>query len=273
MDMKELLAQKKRELKTKDAANIRPNKFADGQTTIVILPGWRGAGDLQFWHDFGMHFVKHGKGKFYAHICMDKTFEKECDICAAIGQSISMSDDDDTIEALKQVNASQRYLVNAAQIKAGEVGDVEVYELPATVFEAIVDVMEEWDDIIGEKARPLIVNREGSGLSTKYSVTPSPKTIRIPDEKLKAVIDLDAVVSQTNPTKMKQVISTIGAIAGIYDGEALAVPSKSKPKALAGGDFAKSKEIEEDDVPFETVEPEDPELDELDDLLDDVDLG
>lgn len=269
--LSELLAKKKRELKSKDAAHIRTKKFGDGQTNLILLPGWRD-GDAQFWHDYGMHYVQYAPNKYHAHICMDKTFEKECDICAAIGKSISMSNDDETIDQIKKVNASQRYLVNAVQVKAGELGEVEVWELPATVFESIIDVMEEWDDIIGSNARPLIVNREGSGFNTKYTVSPSAKTVKVPEEKLKAVIDLDAVVSQQNPTKYKQVVAAVGSIAGIYTGALGGPAEKAKPKAIAGGgDFAEAPFEAE----FEEVEPEgsDDLEDELDDLLDDVDLG
>lgn len=263
MDLKELLAQKKKALKSKDAANIRAERFKDGQTTLVILPGWR-EGDAQFWHDYGMHYAKDGAGNWQSHICMDKTFEKECDICAAIGKSINMAGSDTAIEELKKVNASQRYLVNASVIKGGKPSEAVVFELPAGVFTQIIDVMEEWGDLIGEaQARPVIVNREGSGLNTKYTVQPSPKTVALDESILSGRTDLDAVVSQHNPTKYKALIGAVGAIAGIHS----ALPAGKPTKAL-GSDSGAFAEVEVDDAEFEEIEPEaaSDDLDEFDDI-------
>lgn len=280
----DLIKRKKKEMEAKKASSIRPIKPAPGKNMYRILPTWRkGAEENQFWHDFGMHWVRSEKGgKPIPYLCLDKTYEKECPVCNAIGAGIRGASDDETINLLKGANASQRFLINVLHLNDSEKkNEPQIMEIGVTVFDDLISLMEDYGDVTDlEKGIDIIIKREGKGLDTSYTVLPSPKGPRKVDPSvMEKVADLDAAVAQENEAILKKALNALSAAAGVLPTEAASRP------ALADYSVDDAEDAEFDDVTTsdaeETVDASvstsdaavDDDLGDLDDLLDELEAA
>lgn len=229
----ELLKQKKQAI---DASRKgRTEKLPDGTSRWRILGSWRGAADPQFWHDFGQHFIKDTAGAVKAiYMCTEKTFNRPCAVCDAVGHGIKGATDDAMLKALTDAKSSSRVLVNAMHLDSGEPHKVHILELPPTVFEQLVTIATEWEEggqgILGASGRDLSISRSGTGKNTKYVVQVSPKVMEIPASAFKPN-DLDAYVAQESVEQQQRAISTVRAVAGLLPGPA---STSGLPLAAAG---------------------------------------
>lgn len=277
----DLIKQKKQELEAKNAAYIRTIKPADGTHTYRILPGWRvdaaGARDPQFWHEFGQHYIKSSpKGKPEAvYICTEATFNKPCDVCAAIASNIRNCEDDATLELLSEAKAPQRYLLNVLHRSGSEPNKVQVLEVGGRLFESILSLMEEWGDITDlASGKDIKIVRSGAGLNTVYSVLPAASSQPVPTSVLSQLNNLDAMVSQENPAKAQITLTALAKIVGIMP------PSGAATAALTAAQMRVPDLTSAEDAAFEPVS--DPTVTatsltatdaELDDLLAELGTG
>lgn len=229
----ELLKQKKQAI---DASRKgRTEKVPDGTSRWRFLTSWRGAGDAQFWHDFGSHFVKDHTGTTKAvYICTEKTFNRPCAVCEAVANGIKGATDDATLKALTDAKSGSRVLVNAMHLDSSEPHKVHILELPPTVFEQLVTIATEWEEggqgILGVSGRDVVINRSGTGKNTKYVVQVSPKAMEVPASAFKPH-DLDAYVAQESVEQMQRAIGQVRAVAGLLPGPA---STSGLPLAAAG---------------------------------------
>ena len=256
--IQELIAAKQKEIAAKKGRQ-RAFKFPIGKTKIRILPSWRGDGEMQFWHDFGTHFIKDDKGETAAiYVCTDKTYNRDCEICKSIGLGIKNAHDDETIELLKEANAGQQYLMNA--LIRGDENSKEPVLLAVGigVFSDICDIIEEYDDITDlENGIDLTVTREGSGRrDTKYTVIPAAKSAKVPKEVMTKVVNLDEYVAQEDDGNLHKAIAAVASSAGLLPSARPATPASA---ALV--DKSASKSIA-DDLADDVLEAEISELDE-----------
>ncbi|BBI61777.1 hypothetical protein HSBAA_30830 [Vreelandella sulfidaeris] len=181
-DLKNRLNNRKAEQAAKKAQYIKPVRFQAGKNRIRVLPGWKEP-DV-FYHDFGMHYVKDKESKLAAvYVCTDKTYGKECPVCSAIYEGIKVAKDTGNLgmeKLLGQAKASGRVLVNALMRDSAEPNKPVVVELPAGVFDSMVDQMMVYLDEGEEITNPasgydFIVTKTGSGIDTEYSVAVSPE--------------------------------------------------------------------------------------------------
>lgn len=277
MNMQELIAAKQKQIKARQASSQRTSKLGDGKNILRILPTWRTEGAAEFWHDYGIHWVKDNTGKPHAYICTQKTFGDDCEICNTIGRAVASSVDDKQIARLKDCNAGQRYLVNAMNVGEKKT-EVELFELPSSVFNAILDLMAEWGDVTDwDEGRALIINREGTGLTTKYTVTPHPKAFPVNKDKAEELFDLDAYVANVDESRMKELVSMVAGIGGIHAAKALPGSAEDAKFSSPSGEDIDDADFSEvfDDVPDSVMgggasKASDADLDDLDDLLDDI---
>lgn len=295
--IQELIAAKQKEIAAKKGRQ-RAFKFPIGKTKVRILPSWRGDGDMQFWHDFGTHFIKDDKGETAAiYVCTDKTFNRDCDVCKAIGLGIKNAHDDETIELMKEANSGQQYLMNA--LIRGDENNKEPVLLAVGigVFSDICDIIEEYDDITDlENGIDLTITREGTGRrDTKYTVIPAAKSAKVPKEVMTKLNNLDEYVAQEDEGNLHKAIAAVTTTAGLLPSARPATPAsaalvdKTSSKSIAddlADDVleAEISELEEseddmmaamsgelDEAPAET-EQEDLGDDELDELLADLEV-
>lgn len=289
--IKDLIAKKQKEIQAKKG-RVKPIKFGVGKTRIRILPSWRGQNDPNFFHDFGMHFVRESdKGDLAVYICTDATFGKECPVCQAIGQGIKNSNDDEQIKLLKRANAGQRYLMNVLVVNDDPAkSEPAVMDAGIGLFEDICSIIAEYDDITLLKGgTDLIVTREGTGqFDTKYSVFPTPKSKDVPESIYAKVHNLDDYVAQENDSDKMKAVTAVSRAAGFlgaddatHTGPALSAPKTAADDLSSVMDDTSAIEdatIVESSTPEpETVKPTAADLevdlddDDLDDLL--ADLG
>lgn len=220
-DLKALLAKRKTERQAKEAQNIKTVKLQDGKSRIRVLPGWRD-GDPTYYHDFGVHWIKApGESKPQAvYLCVEKTYGRHCDICAAIGEGIRNSADDTVIQALKDSNAAGRVLINALIKSGAEPEKPVVLELPSTVASQIEDTLITYlDDGVNvldlDEGHDFIVERTGKGIGTRYSVNVAPKASAVNKKVMTEITNLDQYVSQEQEAKLAKALNAVGSAAGI----------------------------------------------------------
>lgn len=276
--IQDLIAGKQKDMAAKKS---RQNtlKPAAGKHTYRILPSWRGGDDKQFWHDFSMHFIKTtesikaGNKPAAVYICSSKTFDKPCEVCAAIEKMMAVSTDDDTTKQLKEAKSAQRYLMNVLHLTGDEPDKPQVMEVGTGVFEGVCNLIGEYGDITDlNEGIDLVITRSGTGLDTKYAVMPAAKSKPVNKSVMSGVTNLDEFVAQENPQGETKALTAVGAIAGILPSNN---PALARP---ARGNAALAALSEADDADFEDITPtrgassavvDEDELSDLDDLLSD----
>ena len=99
--LREKLAAKKKAIQASSGQRADVLRIPMGKHKFRILPAHPKKGeDAPFWADFGLHYIKSeekdatsGRNKVKAvYVCVDKTFDKPCDVCAAYRRSGSPRD-------------------------------------------------------------------------------------------------------------------------------------------------------------------------------------
>lgn len=263
----ELIKNKKQALKQK-AKTIKPNP---GSNRYVLLPGWRKGEEHVMYHDFGQHYIKNSAGEIQAvYPCADKTYGNPCPICEGLSRAIKMATDDETVNLLKEASSKQSYLFNVLALDAEDDTTPQILELGKNAFSQMLDLFDEWGAAILDSETPqiIVINRDGKGLNTKYSVQVSPKKHTLPKGVLAKLNNLDDYVRQENEEQQRRALNAISSVAGL-------LPAADKPRTAAAT-------IDRDDEDLRRVEqrrdaevtktvPNDIALDnELDDLLGDL---
>lgn len=272
----DLMRKKRKEMEEKRSSSTPVLRPVQGKHKYRVLPSWRGGEELQFWHDFALHYIKAGANKKIqsVYVCLDKTFGEECPVCAAISNGIRSTSDDPTAELLKQAYASQKYLLNVLHLTGDKPTEPQLMEVGVKIFDQLCEIVEEYDnitDLVG--GIDIIINREGSGLETSYTTVPAAKSAEVDASIREKLVDIDAFVNQRNPTKQAQALASIAKILGVEVASAPALTSSSSsPTAAAAmvAEDASYTEIDSDeDLSAATA------VDDLDaelDLLSDEDL-
>lgn len=227
-------------------------KPTEGRTRWRILPSWRGDGQ-QFWHDFGQHFVKNAAKELKAvYICTEKTFGKPCEICDSLGHAIKGTTDDATMELLKDARSNGRVLLNALHLDGPTPGEVQILELPPSVFGSIIEIAQEWEEAgesilaLGSAGKDIIISREGSGKNTKYVVQVAAKATNVPADVTSRLHNLDEYVQQESLEAQRRALEVVRNVG------ALPAPAASTAASLrAGGPSV----MDETDDPYAVAEP------------------
>lgn len=276
--LKALMASKKQSMKKA----AKTAKLVGGKNRIRLLPGWRAAGtenEDQWWHDFGQHFVKDAAGSLQAiYLCTSSTFGTGCDVCSALSKA-GMHADDETRKVLYEAKGGTSVLVNALLLDSAEPNTPQVLELRPSVFTQILEIIEEngpeavLDPNLGVE---LVVNREGTGLNTKYSTVPSLKVFKVPAATLARLNNLDEYVKQESEENKRKAIAAVNSVVGITLASGADVPLTRPSRLSAPASVSDLADIPDLPSPEEEAAAikaarSDVALDsELDDLLSDL---
>jgi len=250
-------------------SNNKIVKLKEGRTKVRIL-----APDDIFWQDLGIHWIKEElNGKPVAVVgCHDHTYDQPCPVCTAVDKALKSTKDDDTLKLYKEWGARKEIIVNAMLRSGPDASETDpvVLSLTPTTFTAILSIIEEYADEVGNILDPetgldLIVERTGKGLDTKYSVMPAPKSVAVPKGVMDKCVDLKELVEKEFFGREAKALNAIAAVSGvtpsithatrsmltgpkpvIEDAEVEEIPT---PKAKA-----KPAPVVEDEPPFEVEE-------------------
>lgn len=220
-DLKSRLNNRKAEAAARKAQYIKPHRFAPGKNRIRILPGVKNP--VEFYHDFGMHYVKDKDNKLAAvYVCTDKTYGTDCPVCSAVYEGIRLAKDTGNTgmeKLLGQARASARVLVNALIRDGEEPNKPVVVELPSGVFDSMVDqIMTFADDDVDvlspTEGHDFIVTKSGSGIDTEYSVAVAPKPTAVTYD-VSQVVDLDAYCAQESEQGLLKAVRATTAVTGL----------------------------------------------------------
>lgn len=231
-----------------------------GKSVWRILPGWDEADPLNFFHAFGQHYIKGTDGKIRTVIgCVDKTYDKHCEICDMIQDAIKSAEGDKERQMLNDMRAQQVYLVNAVAVKENnELGEKPVVlAMPKGLFEqGFMDALSEYEDDMLDLAEgnDVVITREGTGFDTKYSlvVRSRAKSSTIPKSLWQMATNLEEYVRDDFESKRQKAIDAIGEHIGIlpsYVGD-----EHDSPAAKA---IEKAKDVSEDDIDLDDIEDAD----------------
>jgi hypothetical protein len=169
--------------KAREEAARRNANFYEwkNRNTLRILPPWAGAED--FSRIFGKHWRLGPEGKTMV-FCPQICFGAPCPICNNVEAMWKAKPDEATKEWLKEVGASPRFYVNVIDMDDLEAG-IQIAEFPKTVIMEIWNLMVDEDaglkDITHlETGREIIIERNGKGLSTRYSIRPKLTSSPVP---------------------------------------------------------------------------------------------
>lgn len=204
MDMTALLAKinsAKEGIEARKTSGINAIRPPAGQSRWRILPGWRKADRETFFHYYGKHWVKDADGKVLAtYLCERDTYGRPCPVCDVVGAAIRSTKDDTVLKDLKEMTARRGVLVNALMISGtgADPNKPVLLDLPPSLFDNILIPLlasRMGDDINLldlKEGRDVIINREGTGLSTRYTLTDAAKATAIDPSVLDRVLDIDA---------------------------------------------------------------------------------
>ena len=229
--LRDIIDQKRQDLSTKRAKYQRSYKWKPGRNVFRILPGWDENDRHNFSVPFGQHWVKDKEGSVIktvadASIC----YGDVCPVREAILEAMRMSSVDDAYrKILKEGLASGRVLVNGSII-----GDKEnppekptLLEFSETQFDTILMIFQEYidadkDPFDLQEGLTLVLDKQGSGLETKYTITPKMKSDPLPATVLENLLDLNTFVKSQFDGQRE-------AIAGLSKsvGKILGAPSTS----------------------------------------------
>lgn len=213
-----LMGEKKAAMAKRDKT-VKPK---DGKNRIVLLPGWEAGNEHVYFHDFGQHYIKNINGDIQAvYPCADKTYGHQCAVCDALAAATRMAPDDKTIEMVGEAKANGRVLINALVRDSDKPNDPVIYEMPRTLFGAIVNLVEEWG--IAAFQREIIIDRSGKGLSTKYTAQIGPAEVKVDPSIIAKINNLSEYVKQESAEQQQRALSAIGSLVGSTIG--LSAPS------------------------------------------------
>jgi len=197
----------------------RAIKPPPGKSIWRVLPGWDKADPLNFFHAFGQHYLKDGEGKIKLVIgCPERTYDKPCEICELISVAIAEAPDDETRKRLKDARAQQVYLVNAVQVDK-DANEPVIMAMPRTLFEnSMMEVLEEYgpDMLDLNEGNDLIINRDGTGIDTKYTLTvrSAAKSKPIPESVWQKALNLEEYVREDFEAKLDKAKAVIASSMG-----------------------------------------------------------
>jgi len=227
LSLLELIAQKKAALKSGNRQKtVKP---PEGRSRWRILPGWNPENPA-FYHDFGQHFIKDHTDTLKAvYVCVDKTYGKPCEVCAALTAALKATTDDDQIKILEKSKAGHRILLNALQVDGPTPNDPVILELSPNTFAEYLNIVSEWGvEVLDLKGgMDIIIERTGKGLQTKYSVQPASKSQDVDPGVMKRIVNLDEYVAQESEEQSRRALANLNAVAGMLPAPSAAKPSLS----------------------------------------------
>jgi hypothetical protein len=269
--------QKKRQELAAKGGREKTGKLPPGNSRWRILPHWAGKDEMPS-QDYGAHFVKNKAGEVIAvYICTLRTFGKPCEICDELNTAIASASDPELKKQLEEAKSAQRYLLNAVRLNptTRKYDDaVTLLEVSSPVVTGILSVAMNYAESDGvnifdlKEGFDVMIDRQGTGLNTKYNVMPAPKSSSIDPSYMEKITNLDTYVAQEHEEGRVKTLSAIRSQNA--NTPMLAAPRNVTPGALPAAVSGRKAPIEGTATTVKTAAPAD---DDVEDALSDLDLS
>lgn len=253
-------------------SSVKWFKFEGSSINVRIMPPWTDKEPFngQFWRIVGQHWKVSDEQR--GPILCPKTtpgLDGHCPICDFVDELRKDKDNPVAQELVKDIKSKQAYMFTVVDCKDKsytandvadfkkahpdedlpfEVGDakLQVYAAPFTVYNALISTFKNGGDFVDlENGHDVTISRQGSGLKTKYTVTPNfkPSKSNVPEEH--PLVALESVGVVHTAEKLKELLSS--GIGGEYLQLAEKNAKKGKAKALPKAAAKEEKEVEVED--------------------------
>lgn len=107
--------------------------------------------------------------------------------------------------------------MNVLALDSDRPNDPQILEVPKTVFSAIFDVLAKWGARLFDPngSQVIVINRNGSGMNTKYTVLPDAETKPVPPQVYEKLNNLDEYVSQENDERLQRSLGHVQQVVGL----------------------------------------------------------
>jgi hypothetical protein len=285
----------------KGGGGVRFFTFEGSTATLRVMPAWTDQEPFegQFWRIVHQHW--NVTEEFKAPILCPKSTPHlggPCPICDFVDELRKDKDNPAAKELANDIRAKQSYLFTVIDTKNKtytakdvadwkkerpdkevpfEVGDpkLQVYAAPFVVYNAIITLWRSGGDIVDlEHGHDLTISKQGSGLLTKYNVTPNLKPSKSNVEQDNELIKLENVGALYDEAKLRELLTD--GIGGEYLSIIAGSANKKKKTLVAENKQTKSSatkpkrvEVEVNDDDEVLVDGDGEDEDDLSDLAGD----
>ena len=252
------LKQKKAQYSRSTGKTIKP-KEGKTRIRIFIAPKLVTEDHIFGERDLGVHWIKTQTGGKPVAVVGDQelVYGKPSLINPAIKAATDAATDDETLALIKDWAARKSVLINAV-IRDGADASTEpqILELTPTTFGEILSIYETYiadgiEDVLDPNTGiDILIERQGKGLDTKYSVMVPPKSTPLNKGTVEKAQDLDAfIASEYFRGEESKAINAISAMMGISltalpGGRTSALLTAAKPVAPVEAAKVEPKVIE-----------------------------
>lgn len=234
MDLLSQIKSKRQQISDKKQGSKNTYRFKNKKTTIRILPTWRPADHEEpiFYHDFGMSYIKDFDGNLLAVVGDARiTYGQDDPIRNLINKALGTARTDAQRQHYKEMLAKPRIIVNALVLDDKENADPnipEIVEFSSNQFDQVLAQMQ----LIAEGGEnplslsagyDLIVEKEGSGLLTKYKFNFARKATSVPESAMENINDIDSFLRSkfTDSDRASNAIKSLTQGADVYQSKAI----------------------------------------------------
>ena len=250
-----------------------------GVNKVRILPPWNEEG--VFYKEIVWHYGFNMDGQNRAFPCLRSRGQSKCPACQVVARFAEETDSD--IKAIIQkMKPKGKWFMNIIDRKAEE-GEVKIYGATFSVAKVVLAYFsdEDYGDITDpDEGRDIVIEREGTGFTTKYSVRPGakPTGIRLEgwEDKLHD-LNVDTVREEVSGKKMLEMLESI--YGDTLDLTGITYSTKQKPEPEVDEEEEPPKKTKktaptvDDDEPEEKPKKQPKKKPLEDDDDDDTDLG
>jgi hypothetical protein len=211
-------------------------KPRDGKNVIRILPPWGESADGSFYLKGALHYGFSIGGRDRALACLEAGGRGKCPVCIVVEKAKGNEDQE---KFISRVRAKYKYWVNIIDRKSPD--KVMMYALSKKAWKLIAGPMADEDDPVDatdpDEGYDMIIEKEGSGMQTRYQERMRPKASTIgTDTWMDNLHDLDKEVFEwmTYAEMVKHLKSNFGDVL-------------AELGIKFGGDTKKKDEDEDDD--------------------------
>lgn len=228
----ELAKKKSQEMAAKSGRDVKPvAKLKSGKNKVRILPSWKKELHssveqyIEISQTFGEHWIKNQAGEVIArYICVAATHDEHCDLCSAIGKAIANASSDAEMKLFESMKAAKYVYVNAI-IRESDNDKPQILQLSTGTFDKVFKLFESYLYPDDEDETPvnifdldtgfdIIIDRQGTGLTTKYDVQLARKSSSVPASILNELNNLDEFVARQYEAGKAKALAAINSVAG-----------------------------------------------------------